>query len=450
MKYRLLSLANDIWYLYARLFFSYVMYFLAKVAYACGVKDKAISLCMMSARYGESSRAIVFLKKIMEVPQLIDKKVSVGVGEGEASARSIVIKWPVFVGEEKIDKGVIVITFTRTFSYFLRNMNLEKMGKYFTFVLEPSWSGYADPDILGFCGKLNNVLIQASAIEDRVLLNCFSETFVPVSFGASDWVDTNIFKNTNSNKIYDSIYIANTNPIKRVKRYLDAINTIVKKGNVDYVGCLVCASWGGAEKLIAKLVESYNLKNNVVLKFSLSREQVIESLNQSKVNILLSFKEGSNRSMFESMFCDVPVICLSENVGVNKSYINEFTGLLVPDQLLEGALLWIRDNNTLFNPRKWAVENISPIVTTEKLKNILKNRKVIQGLDASEAIYIKTNNPEVSYFDFQHIVHSVYTKEVLGLFVKDKNSDDVELKSAINALYDRFEKEVSSAGNINH
>lgn len=438
MKYRLLSWLNDAWYSYLRILLSFVLFWMSKILWALSVKARALDFAMKAARYGNRASATRHLTTMIASGVSLESLVSSDQTIAGASDRSIIIKWPVFT-DGSIQKGVIVITFTKTFSYYLRHVNLERMAEYFIFVLEPSSSGYADPDILSFCGKINDVIVQATAVEDRVLLNCFPDTFVPVSFGASDWVDMDIFKKITIDKIYDSIYIANTHPVKRVKRYLDAIKKIVDGGNVNYIGCLVCASWGGAEELISKLVASYNLKNNIVLKFSLNRELVVEALNQSKANVLLSLKEGSSRSLFESMSCNTPVICLSENIGVNKSYINEYTGLLVPDSFLEHSLLWLRENYDRFQPRKWAEENISPTKTTEKLCALINAR--LLKTDQAKDLYVKTNRPEVSYLKYESIDHKVFTMKVLQLF-GNKHPSTEELQGyapELKKIHDLFE-----------
>jgi glycosyltransferase involved in cell wall biosynthesis len=383
-------------------------------------------------RYGASSKNIDLLNRVLKVAPHSNDEISKGVGIDEAAIRSIIIKWPQ-LEESIIRKGVIVVTFTRTFSYYLSCIDLQGLDKYFYIVLEPSWSGYADPDIMAFRGRIDQVVVQASEIEDRILLNSMPDSFVPVCFGASDWVDARLFNQIDiERKIYDSIYIANTNPVKRVKRYLDAIRNIVKTGHSDYVGCLVCAAWGGAQLQIEEMVRKYNLQKNIVTKFSLSRDQVIEALNLSKVNVLLSYKEGSNRSLFEALFCGTPVICIAENVGVNKSYINEYTGLLVADGSLEDALIWTAKHYTRFAPRDWVVQNISPVVTTAKLCSVLQKRLDGGSSIKLEEFLVKTNNPEVSYYDYPGLNHKKYSLELLTLF--DKPLADADRQNRIEEL----------------
>lgn len=438
MKYNLLCWLNDFWYTTARVLFGKLFYLAARCLILLNLRALALKFLLASLRYGENSKYISTLKKLIGSNNYIADLISTGVGQQEAAVRSIIVRWPVYK-EKEIIKGVIIITFTRTFSYYLRNINLEEMSKHFIFVLEPSWSGYADPDILGFIGRAEGVIVQASAIEDRVLLNAFSDTFIPASFGASDWVDINIFKKIDIEKKYDSIYIANTNPIKRVKRYLDAISEIVKSDS-SYLGCLVCASWGGMESLVKRMVGSYGLENNIELRFSLSREQVIEALNMSKVNILLSYKEGSNRSLFEAIFCDVPVICISENVGVNKSYINEFTGMLISDVSLEYALLWMKKNYTSFSPRNWGLENISPVATTGKLNKLIESR--FGTHEQGQPLLQKTNNPEVSYFIKGGLAHQQYVADLLSCFLLGTNSDSKDHALKIRNIEIIFRKDL--------
>lgn len=441
MKYTFLSILNDIWYNYCRELMALVFYITSVVFWYIGIKSKARALCCASIRYGLTSKSTIHLKKILLKFPYAKENSTKGVLHGEAAGRTIVIKWPLFEGNDCLAKGVLIITFTRTFSYFLRNIDLEALEKYFHIVLEPSWSGYADPDILAFMGRVKKIIVQSSEVQDRALLNCFPDTFVAASFGASDWVDTKIFFPSSQKKKYDSIYIANTNPIKRVKRYLDAIKNIVDSGNNHYVGCLVCASWGGAKELIAAMVNRYNLGSNVVLKFDLSTESVIENLNQSKINILLSYKEGSNRSLFESMFCGTPVICIYENVGVNKAYINEYTGLLVLDANLEMALLWASKNYFSFDARKWAVDNIAPVKTTEKLYKLIASRleNNANPVLIENKILIKTNNPEVSYFDFPKIKVKDYSGSLLNIFKIDAVADVVPtLKELTRNFHNEF------------
>lgn len=439
MKYKFLSAINDAWYFYIRPIMAVMFYFLAKILYALNIRGLSTSFSLAACRYKNIPKNNQLIKLLLKNSRFKKLSVSVGVPINEAAVRSIILKWPDIHQDKVISKGVLLITFTKTFSYYINNIDIHKLQDYFYLVLEPSWSGYADPDILSFFNKGEKLIIQSSEIQDRIFLNHFIDYCIPVSFGASDWVNPDIFTKNNEQKIYDSVYIANTNPIKRVYRYLKAVKTIIGTKDPDYKACLVCASWGGAEVLLRKLVESFKLENNLTLLFSQSRSQVINILNQSKVNILLSLKEGSNRSLFEALFCGVPVILASENIGVNKAYINEHTGLLLDNAALEDGLCWIKENYQRYDTRTWAMHNISPQVSTQKLCTVINNHFDANLTD----LLVKTNSPEVCYLNFADLGHTAYSIKLLEVFRVGGTYSVLELNQMLIAQKELFFRDIN-------
>ncbi|HEY6527939.1 MAG TPA: glycosyltransferase [Cellvibrionaceae bacterium] len=431
---------NELWHKYLRIPAATINLMFAKIFFALKSNENAFRFCSRSLRYQISADGSALLKKLI-VSTPLDNFVSKKVTIKGAAQRSIVLKWPEFDGE-KIQKGILLTTFTGTFSYFINHTNSALLEKLFILVLEPSWSGYADADILGLCKLQTKIVVECPEIQDRALLNEFPENFVATSFGASDWVNHKEFKPSSAAKIYDSIYIANANPIKRVLRYVQAVKNIVEDGHATYKACLVCAAWGGSRESIEKIIQKYRLGDNLVLKFSLSKQEVIEHLNLSKANILLSYKEGSNRSLFESMFCNIPVICIYENIGVNKAYINEHTGLLVQDAHIEEALVWLAQNYTCYSPREWALTNIAPEVTTQKLADVIKSRLNQKNLNSS-TIMVKTNNPEVQYMDWPELEFYDINETLFQIFeAKQMSLEDAS--KAIKLLKENFNTRLAS------
>jgi len=356
-------------------------------------KSVAIALLLKSIRFNNNSMAIRILKNhINNVDQILYEMLGYESSLKEAATRTIVLSLPSVI-DGHIRKGVLVVTFTTTFSFFIKHPQFQILNKYFVFVLEPSWAGYAVPEVLLLMLRVEHCLVQSSEAKDRVLINALFPEGVSTSFGASDWVNPAVFSPNGSPKKYDSIYVANLNPIKRAYRYIDAIAR-VKERVPAYRACLVCAGWGGAADDLKRYISFKGLDESIFFIPGLERKELVNVVNQSKVNILLSFKEGSNRSLFEAMFANVPVICIAENVGVNKSYINEFTGLLIPDDFLEDALVAVLDGWQSFEPRSWAMENISPIQTTKKLSKLLDCKF---GGICNSGLVVKTNDPEVGY-----------------------------------------------------
>lgn len=130
--------------------------------------------------------------------------------------------------------------------------------------------------------------------------------------------------------------------------------------------------------------------------------------------MLLSRKEGSNKTLFESMFANTPVILLSNNVGVNKDYINEYTGRLVREAELPDAILEFASGSTL-QPRVWAMANITPERSTQKLEAKLASIGAdVPGI----SLFVKVNAPEATYMDARVAARMPQIGTVLRQFEK--------------------------------
>ena len=135
------------------------------------------------------------------------------------------------------------------------------------------------------------------------------------------------------------------------------------------------------------------------------------------------------------MSCNTPVVCIYENIGVNKEYINQYTGKLVYDKFLEDALLDMKENYMRYKPRKWLTKNISAEKTTELLRETIPNQS---------EIFVKINDPEVCYKDFPSISHSKYSQSLLQIFSVDKY-DKNSAHQSIMELKSKFYAEIKSA-----
>jgi hypothetical protein len=312
--------------------------------------------------------------------------------------RIIILKLPVFHSSGKAEKGAILIKFTETFEPFLDNLKSELISKYFYIILEPSWAGYAIQPILRWTTpSLGKVLISCPEEDDRTFISTLQTNLIAIEPGASDWVDDRTFyKISSSKKVYDAIYVANYNPIKRIHRYFLALSRI---GIADYKAALVCSSWGKHRRRILELADYYGISEKLDIFEDLSQQELNELLNKSKVNMLLSLKEGANKSIFEGFFSGTPAIVLKDNIGVNKRYINSETGTLVHDREIEKSLLWFHESWQKFSPEIWAKNNISPLRSTEKINDILEKISREDGETWNYKIHPKTNSPELSYYE---------------------------------------------------
>jgi hypothetical protein len=120
---------------------------------------------------------------------------------------------------------------------------------------------------------------------------------------------------------------------------------------------------------------------------------------QSRISILLSLKEGSNRAITESMFCNVPVIILDEHVGGIRKNIVPQTGEIAPQKELHRVINSMLDNLTQYSPRHWALNNISCFESTKKLNSFIKEHMLKDNYYWSHDIVVHSNSPESKYVD---------------------------------------------------
>lgn len=363
---------------------------------------KGLSLIMRMNRYTDHNRWDVLVSdKLKCIVDITDNMISsysiVKASENTALNRSLLLKNKIMNGFSLAEKGVIVITFTPTSDYYFRTIDIEKLLNDFFVVLEPSWAGYCEASILQWTRfKKHDIIVQATEIKDRIFLNSINTNLIPVDFGASDWVDFRVFHPIErTEKIYDSIYVTSYKPGKRHHVYFRAI---AEMGDASYRGAIACGAWGKAKQDVLNLIKYYGIQDNVHIYESLSQKDLNLLLNKSKVNVLFSKKEGSNRSVFEGFFSNVPAIVLENNVGMNKSYINEYTGMLVAESAVAEKLFYFKNNWKSYYPRKWAMENISPLKTTQKLNCVLKDISEVRKYQWTKNIVPKVNSPEVKYF----------------------------------------------------
>jgi len=336
-------------------------------------------------------------------------------GEAIQKKRGLVIKEPIYKDDGLCaEKGVYLITFTGTLQYYIKNIDVDKLQKDFYIVLEPSWAGYCLSEILWWSKLQEPVFIQATEKRDFEFLSTISDKLIPLSFGASDWVNPNTFFPIPSTpKIYDCVYVSNYNTIKRNFVFLNALRKI---NDPTYKAALICSGWGETREYNLALIKKYKLEGKLELIESVNQKELNIILNKAKVNILLSLKEGSNRSIFEGFFAGTPGIILSNNIGVNKNYFTKQSGMTIQENQLVKTLIYFKHNSDKYNPNKWGTDNISIFKTKEKLDNILKEHAKKQSLNWTVGTHLKINAPEAELFE--HKEKLIDNADILEKYLK--------------------------------
>jgi glycosyltransferase involved in cell wall biosynthesis len=388
-----------------------------------------LRLLMLEHRLSRSGSCTPAVKKHLRdilrcMPELMgqpERHISLTSGE----FRALILKAPSCEGD-RIFKGVLLVKFTETFRYLYHHIDIPSLLKYFHVVLEPSWSGYCVPEILFWTAHKEHVFVQASEELDRQFLCQINSNLVPMEFGASDWVDHRVFRPISTPKIYDAVYIANLSPIKRVHIFISAVARATRQ-RPGFRSALVLSSWGGRRGEFEQLLKHYGVGDQITVLMNQPQERLNEILNQSRVSVLLSRKEGSNKTLFESMFAGTPVLLLRGNIGVNKKYINDATGRIVDERDLVDALLAAADDQLPKHPREWAMKNISPEITTAKLQTVIA-RYDPHYSTAQTALTPKVNAPEAEYMHEADRRNMADVTRVLRCFLRGDTGADLHSK----------------------
>jgi glycosyltransferase involved in cell wall biosynthesis len=303
----------------------------------------------------------------------------------------------------RIERGVVLIKFTGSFGPVFAALHGTGFFERYRVVLEPSWSGYALPEILCWLDEplADAVVVQTFDPRDRALFEALGLAAHVVPVGPGSWADYRKFRPLEDigRRPYAAIYVANYTWMKRLHVYMRLVRRLAREGHRC---ALVCGSFGGARggarETVIRLAQYHGVQDALDFHEDISHVAVVEMLNRSMVSVLLSRKEGMNRGISESLFCDVPVVVLEENVG-NHNCIDRETGLVATERDLYDAVCRVISRRAEFAPRRWALQRITPERSTAAVEDALKARAANASEPWTEGIAVKVNAPEAMLFE---------------------------------------------------
>lgn len=289
------------------------------------------------------------------------------------------------------EKGVILVKFNLYFTYFFTLFDSSIFDRYHL-VLEPSWVGFFDPQILQF--EAFSAPVFVLSIEDRDLqyISERRSNLVPVRLGANYWVNPDIFYELPEvEKEYDVVTVALWADFKRHYVLFDALR---RAGHRGLRAACIGMPYPRTKESIIDEARAYGVEGQVDFFECLTQEQINELFNKSRAHMIFSRKEGANKATTEAMFANIPAfVPKGFNYGTAFEHLNPETGGTFDEAELPGLLRRIHEGELKsLNPRRWAVEHISPQASTAKLE------RIIYG-DVKGRLKVKVNSPDLSYLD---------------------------------------------------
>ena len=298
------------------------------------------------------------------------------------------------------EKGVIFVQYDEGVKRFASIYDIDSLGKYYRFVIEPSTCGYQNPMFFLCLSLETEVIFESQYKDDFDYIQNVGFNFIPIRLGAGDWVDLSLFNiNNEVVKEYDLVMIANWLKWKRHGLLFKALLKI--RSHVQRVALIGYPIEGRTLRDTKAECKKYGLLDHVDFFDKIPHKDVLEIIKKSKVGILLSKEEGANRGIYECFFSNVPVILTKRNRGVNRDHINRFTGVLADDLELQDVIVEMVNNFKNYNPKKWAFENTGYINSTNKLNQFLKELALEKGEEWTQDIFFKHNSPHARYAKYE-------------------------------------------------
>ena len=373
--------------------------------YASSILKNCIS------KYGTKSVSAFFSSAcIIEKNELLNLKRSVINANKPFHKRLIILSPP-----KKGMRGVLLLKYTYYFFYLSQVFDLDKLLDKYILVLEPSFSAYFNPSILYLIGRPEPIIIQASETVDYEFIENLDMNLIPIDIGANCWVDSNtFFPMSNVAKNYDIIMVSLWADFKRHYHLFEILSKCKNKDKIRVA--LVGLPWPKTLQDIKRIAEYYGINHCIEFFEKLSQEKVNILLNESKVYLLLSKKEGFNKSIIEAMYANTPGFLLEGfNYGQHYSYINKQTGGFIhPSKLvefIENIDSILQTNN--FSPNKWILKHMCVENSMAKLFALLSKIEKEMNIEINKEMAIKINTPDCDYRDPSYwVTYSDYYKDL--------------------------------------
>ncbi len=221
--------------------------------------------------------------------------------------------------------GILYIRNNLIFGRLIESLETHKslFSKYFL-ILEPSWNGYFDPNILAYWrNDFPPIGICTLEPRDKDFLSSLNNNLYCLPIGSNYWVDYRIFRPLSIAKEFDLVFVAAWAKYKRYAEIFSILSKAKKKG-YKYKICLIGYPLEFKKNIIETLLIENNLADQAEIFENVTPEEVNYLLNKSKVFVLWSRFEGNNRATIESLFANTPVIMRDDfNYGHKYHFINK-------------------------------------------------------------------------------------------------------------------------------
>jgi glycosyltransferase involved in cell wall biosynthesis len=300
--------------------------------------------------------------------------------------RAIVLK-----GASEGERGVLVVDYSYIFPVFAALFDLDAIASRYYIVLEPSWRGLCTADILSYSRFDFPVFIETIEPRDTAFIEGLGANFVTVPIAANWWVDHRLVRERPGiERDIDVIMVAAWGDVKRHWRFFKVLAGLRRRGHRLKVA-LVGYKSDKSRQDIEDEARHFGVVDQLSIYERLPLDEVGALLARSKVHVLWSRKEGSNRAIVEALFAGVPIVVRDGlSYGYHYPYVNESTGCFATEATLGDAILRVIERRDQYHPREWAMANMSCQGATRILESSIRSVAVAAGEKWTRGLVAKT------------------------------------------------------------
>ncbi|MDJ0975227.1 MAG: glycosyltransferase [Planctomycetota bacterium] len=300
--------------------------------------------------------------------------------------------------DETGERGVILLMFHETIEFAAAYLDLPALAEDWTFVLETSNWGAADARFLPWLGSDLDVHVMAPRRVDFEWFEALDANLTPVRVGSGEWVPFERFQPLpDEPKQFDIAMVASWDRLKRHELLFQAMASVRRKSGRALTAALIGYPLGWPRSRVEALARKHGVEAEVTFHEDIPQEEVSRLVALSRVSVLLSREEGSNRSVYESLFVDTPVIVYAEHKGIDLEQVNAETGILAADDELAEALLRVIDAPDAFTAGAWARAHTGWSNAHRRLNEHLRAHATRAGRPWTTDIAAKVNAPSQKY-----------------------------------------------------
>ena len=269
------------------------------------------------------------------------------------------------------EKGVVFISFPYNWVRLLTLSKVKEFASRYSLVVAPSWS--RPHDLISYVFPKawpDPIHTLISNQKDLDYFPRISSKYRPVPLYASSWVDPDLFHPTpRASREFDLVMVANFGRFKRHFAFFRALSTMRKSLKVLLIGQ---DQDGRTDQTVREEAKAYGVQDRFELQRDAPHQDVVDALCRSRVSLVLSRREGSCVVIAESLFADTPAALLADAEIGSRAFINDHTGRLLEHRDLGRQLESFIDHADAFEPRRWAMANISCTRSHDRLNQAVK------------------------------------------------------------------------------